>query len=111
MSSNIFEEIRTTGTELLSQIKKIVQEGNVRRIVIKNGKGKTLLEIPLSAGVLGMGAAYALAPFLSAIGFFALFLNDCSIEVERYESQDADKEVEAEAEIINIMEDEGPASK
>ncbi len=108
MAHTLFEEVKTTGKELLDKIKELVQEGNVRRIVIKNGKGKTLLEIPLSAGVLGMGAAYALAPFLSAIGFFALFLNDCSIEVERYQDPDADKEVEAEAQIINIMEDEGP---
>lgn len=108
MSNTMFEEVKTTGKELLDRIKMLIEEGNVRRIVIKNGKGKTLLEIPLSAGVLGMGAAYALAPFLSAIGFFALFLNDCSIEVERYQNPDADKEVEAESQIIDIMEDEGP---
>lgn len=106
MAKTMFEEIGTTGKELLDRIKQIVTEGNVRRIVIKNNKGKVLLEIPLSAGVLGMGAAYALAPFLSAIGFFALFLNDCSIEVERYENPDEDKEVEAEAQIIDIVEEE-----
>lgn len=101
----MYEEIKTTGKDLLDQIKEIVNEGNVRRVVIKNAKGKTLLEIPLSFSVLGMGAAFALAPFLSAISFVALFLNDCSIVVERYGEGD-DKEVHSEAQIIEILEDD-----
>jgi hypothetical protein len=108
MSNALFEEITTTGKELLEKVKELVSEGNIRRIVLKNAKGKTLLEVPLSFGVVSMGAAYALAPFLSALSFFALFLNDCSIVVERFDGKSDDKEVEADAQIIEIVEDDEP---
>lgn len=110
MANNVYEEVKTTGKELLDKVKEIVNEGNVRRVVIKNAKGKTLLEIPLSFSVLGMGAAFALAPFLSAISFVALFINDCSIIVERYKDGE-EKEVHSEAQIIEILEDDDIDSK
>lgn len=108
--ATFFEEIKVTGQDLMDKVKEVVEEGNARRVIIKNNKGKTLLEVPLSMGVVGMGAAYVLAPFLSAISFFALYLTDCSIIVERYQEDEesSDKEVQADAQIIDIVEDEGP---
>ncbi|TNE72661.1 DUF4342 domain-containing protein [bacterium] len=108
MSNSIFEEITVTGKELLETIKSIVSDGNVRRIVVKNKKGKILIEIPLTVGVAGLGAAiYVLGAFIPAITFYALFANDFSILIER-DGEGNKKEVEAEAQIIKIVEDEGP---
>ena len=47
------EEIKTTGEQLVAKVKELVREGNVRRIIVKNEEGKTLIEIPLTLGVVG----------------------------------------------------------
>lgn len=109
--ATIIEELKVTGKELLDTIKTIVSDGNVRRIVVKNKKGKILIEIPLTVGVAGLGAAiYVLGAFIPAITFYALFANDFNIVVER-DGEGANKEVEAESQIIKIVEDEGPGSE
>lgn len=100
-----FEEIRTTGAELLDRLREVAAEGNARRAIIKNNKGKTLLEVPLTFGVAGAGALAILAPFLSTIGFFAIMLTDCKIIVERYDG-DQIGEIEGEATVIEIVEEE-----
>ena len=74
----IWETIRLQGSELLEKVKQIVQEGNARRVVIKQGD-RTVAEFPLTAGVVGT----VLAPVLAAIGAVVALLNDCSIEIER----------------------------
>jgi len=74
----IWETIRLQGSELLDQVKKIIHEGNARRIVIKQGD-RVVAEFPLAAGVVGT----LLAPELAAIGALVAVLRDCSIEVER----------------------------
>ena len=72
------ESFKATGAQLLDSVKKILHEGNVRRIIVKQGD-RTVAEFPLTAGVVGT----VLAPPLAAIGALAALLNDCSIEVER----------------------------
>jgi hypothetical protein len=73
------EEIRITGDELLAKVKEIIHEGNVRRLIIKNADGVTLIEVPLTVGVIGA----ALLPVLAAIGAIAALATDCTIVVER----------------------------
>lgn len=73
------ETHRVSGDDLLQTVKKIVREGNARRIVIKNEEDKTLLSFPLSAGVVGA----ALLPMWAAIGAVGALVTNCSIEVER----------------------------
>lgn len=108
MASSIIDEIKVTGKELIETVKSIVSEGNVRRIIVKNNKGKILIEIPLTVGVAGLGAAiYALGAFIPALTFYALFANDFNIIIER-DGQGSSKEVDAEVQIIKIVEDEGP---
>jgi len=101
-----FQEIKTTGNDLLAKLKEIANEGNARRAIVKNNKGKTLLEVPLTFGVAGAGALSILAPFLSTIGFFALILTDCTIVVERYNDNESRGEIEGEATVIDIVEEE-----
>jgi hypothetical protein len=75
------EEFRTTGDELLSKAKELIHQGNVRRLIIKNDQGSTLVEFPLTIGVIGA----ALLPIFAAIGAIAVIATDCTIVVERRE--------------------------
>ncbi|MFO8030514.1 MAG: DUF4342 domain-containing protein [Cyclonatronaceae bacterium] len=84
MAHDVFEEFRTSGRELVDKAREILQEGNVRRMIIKNSDNETLLEVPLTLGVIGVGGAFALAPILSGIATFAFFVQDARILVERY---------------------------
>lgn len=73
------EEFSVNGEELLKKVKEIIKEGNVRRITIKNKEGKTLMELPLTIGVVGA----VLAPMLAAVGAIAALVTECTITVER----------------------------
>lgn len=75
-------EFRIRGENLVGRIREIIHEGNVRRITIKNDEGRTLLEIPLTLGVVGA----ALAPVWAAIGALAALAADLRIVVEKVES-------------------------
>ncbi|HNV75515.1 MAG: DUF4342 domain-containing protein [Gemmatimonadetes bacterium] len=73
------EEIKVAGGNLKAKLKELIHEGNVRRIVIRNPQGRTLLDLPLAAGVAGA----ALLPFWAAIGTIAALATDYTIGVER----------------------------
>ncbi|AHG87788.1 protein of unknown function DUF4342 [Gemmatirosa kalamazoonensis] len=73
------EEISVAGGKLKSTLKSILREGNVRRVVIQNSSGRTLLDVPLAAGIVGA----ALLPFWAAIGGIAALAADFKILVVR----------------------------
>lgn len=73
------EEFTVNGEDLLRKVKELINEGNVRRIVIKNKDGKQLVELPLTIGVVGA----VLAPVLAAVGAIAALVTECTILVER----------------------------
>jgi len=75
------EEFQVNGEEILEKIKELVHEGNIRRIIIRNEKGHTLIDIPLTFGVVGA----LLAPQLAAIGAIAALLGKGTILVEKVE--------------------------
>lgn len=77
------EEFRVNGEELLKKVKELIAEGNVRRIIIRSKEGKSLIELPLTFGVVGVAAAAVLAPALAAVGAVAALVTECSIIVER----------------------------
>ena len=64
---------------MLAKIREIIHEGNVRKIIIKNDKGETYLEIPVTIGVIGA----ILAPVFAAIGALAALAANFTIVVER----------------------------
>lgn len=70
---------KVKGHEALSKIKELIKEGNIRRIIIKNEKDEVLVEIPLTAAVIGT----VFAPILAAVGALAALMNKCTIEVEK----------------------------
>ena len=80
MGRTWWESTKVQGGELIEKFKELVLEGNVRRIVIKQGD-KTLIEIPLTLGVIGI----ALVPVWAAIGAIAALVAECTIVVEKVE--------------------------
>lgn len=72
------EELQVMGEQLLARVKELLHEGNVRRIIIKQ-EGRTIVEFPLTIGVVGT----LLNPALAAIGALGALLAQCSIEVVR----------------------------
>ncbi len=73
------EEFKVNGEELLAKVKQLINEGNIRRIIIKNKDDKTLVELPLTIGVVGA----VIAPVLAAVGAIAALVTECTIVVER----------------------------
>lgn len=76
------EEYKVTGDELVAKVKQLVHEGNIRKIIIKRESGDTLLEFPLTVGVVGA----VLLPMWAALGAAAALITDCTIAVEKVES-------------------------
>lgn len=73
------EEFVVSGEKLLAKVKELINEGNVRRIIIRDRDDKTLVELPVTIGVVGA----VLAPALAAVGALAALLTECKIVVER----------------------------
>lgn len=74
------EELQVMGVQVLTTVKRIIHEGNVRRIIIKHNE-HTIAEFPLTIGVVGV----LLAPAQAALGAISALLTNCTIEVERLE--------------------------
>jgi hypothetical protein len=79
-----WETTKVQGDKVLETVKTLVHEGNVRRIVIKQGD-RSIAEFPLTAGVVGA----VFAPVLAAIGALAALIKECTIAVEREETPQA----------------------
>jgi len=73
-----WESFKVSGDDLLKRVKQLIHEGNVRRVLVKQGS-RTVVEFPVTVGVVGALAA----PVLAALGAVAALLSECTIEVER----------------------------
>ena len=73
------DEIKVTGGKLKEKLKELIREGNVRRVIVRNGEGRTLLDMPLAAGIAGA----VLLPFWAAVGGIVALATDFTIMVER----------------------------
>lgn len=73
------EEFKVNGEQLIAKVKELFREGNVRRVIIKEKSGKTLIELPVTATVIGV----VIAPTLAAVGAIAALVTECTIVVER----------------------------
>jgi hypothetical protein len=90
---SFYEEISVAGNQLVERINTLVNEGNIRRLIIKDNAGRTLLEVPLTLGVVAGTSVALFAPFLAAVGAIAALVAQVRIIVERYENPaDAAKE-------------------
>jgi len=75
----IYEQIRVHANELVDKIGELIHEGNVRRIIIKDERGNTFMEIPLTVATVGV----ILAPILAAVGAIAALVSKFEVVVER----------------------------
>ena len=77
------EEFEVNGEELLSKIKELAHEGNIRRVIIRNEEGRNLIDVPLTFGIVGA----LLVPQLAAIGAIAALLSHGTILVEKVKEE------------------------
>lgn len=75
------EEYTVSADNLVDRVKELLHEGNVTRIIVKDMKGKELLEVPATIGVISV----VLAPWLAALGVVTALATNCKIVVERRE--------------------------
>jgi hypothetical protein len=75
------EEFSVNSEDLVKKVKDLLHEGNVSKIIVRDEQGKLLLELPATAGVIGV----VLAPWLAAVGAIAALVSRCTISVERKE--------------------------
>lgn len=73
----LIEELKVSGKDVVETVKKLVREGNARKIIIKNEKGESVMEIPLVVGAAGV----LIVPVLAALGAAAALLTQCTIVV------------------------------
>ncbi len=77
------EEFKVSGDKLVSKIREVLHQGNIRHISIQNEEGKTLIEFPLTLGVVGT----LLVPVWAAVGAIAALVGNCTILVEKLEDK------------------------
>lgn len=77
------EEIRVKADDLVARVKELVQEGNVRRLIIRRQDGDVLMEIPLTASVIAGSTLLVLTPVFAALGALVAFIAEVRIEVVR----------------------------
>ena len=73
------EEFSVSSSNLVDRVKELLHDGNVTRVIVKDDRGKVLLEIPATVGVIGT----VLAPWLAVLGVIAALVTNCRIVVER----------------------------
>lgn len=85
------EELESLGEQVIDRVKELIREGSVQRIVIKQ-EGRTIVEFPLTFGVVGV----FLAPTLAATGLLSALMAKCSIEVIRSEEPSSEQKTVVE---------------
>ena len=101
------EEFKVNGDVLVAEIKKLLHEGNVRRIIIKTEQGQALIEVPLTVGVVGGVVGAVLLPVWAAIGAIAALAARLTLVVEKVEPA-ANDEVEAAPDAPAGVQEESP---
>src|SRR5215210_2372223 len=86
------EQIEIAASDLVDRTKELIEEGNVRRIIIRNQDDEVLMEVPLTAGVVVGGAVTIVAPVLAALGALAALLTHVKVEVVRERTDETDSE-------------------
>ena len=80
------EEFKIAGDVLVGKVKELIRQGNIRRIILKNESGQTLIEIPMTVGVIGSVISAALFPVIAAVGVIGAMVARLTVVIERIES-------------------------
>jgi hypothetical protein len=81
------ERFTVSGSELVEKVKKLIHEGNIRRVRLLH-EGKVLIEIPLSIGAPAAAIGIIAAPVMAALAAFAALVTECTVEVEKIDESD-----------------------
>jgi len=81
--TNISERVTVAGNELVDYVKGLIEQGNVRRLIIRKPGGDVLLEVPLTAGIAVSGALALMAPVFAALGAMAALVAKVQVEIVR----------------------------
>ncbi len=96
------EQLEVAGNQLVDRVKDLIEQGNVRRLIIRTPEGRTMLEVPLTIGAVAGGALLFFNPLLAGLGAMAALLTRVTIEIVREEpsatAEDIKKKVEDAAE-------------
>jgi hypothetical protein len=88
------EEFEISGDALVSRIRELIHQGNIRRIIIKNETGQTLIEIPMTVGVIGGAIGTVMFPIVAAVGVIGAMVAHLKVVVERREENPHDSSSE-----------------
>lgn len=108
-AKTIYQEIQGGVNEVIKQIRNLIKEGSARKLIIKDKEGEIKFQTQLAFGVSGAALIGAMAPVISAIGMFAMFINDYQIIVEREVTEEDEYSVDAE--IIDIEDEDEEESE
>ncbi|MEO1352202.1 MAG: DUF4342 domain-containing protein [Cyanobacteria bacterium J06635_15] len=87
------EEFKVSGDALVAKIKELIHQGNIRRIIIKNQNGHTLIEIPMTVGVIGGAIGAVIFPVVAAVAVIGAMVTHLTVVIERQaSSQSSDSE-------------------
>jgi hypothetical protein len=98
--SKLVEELEVAGSQLVERVKELIEQGNIRRLIIRNQEGRTLLEIPLTVGVVAGGAIAVFWPVLAALGVIGGIVAKLKIEIVR-EDPDVVEDVKRKVEDLS----------
>ncbi len=79
------EEFKITGDGLVAKVKELLHKGNIRSIIIKNGAGRVLVEVPLTVGMVGGVVGAVLFPVVAAIATVGALAAKLTIVIARKE--------------------------
>jgi hypothetical protein len=91
---NISERVTIAGAELVDYVKRLVEQGNVRRLIIRKPDGDVLLEVPLTAGIAVSGALALMVPVFAALGAMAALVAKVQVEIVRSDEEDENQSSE-----------------
>jgi hypothetical protein len=91
--STVYEEFKVQSKDLVDKVKHLIQEGTVNRIIIKDERGHTFLEIPLTIAAIGIIAA----PVLAGIGAIAALVANFTLVVERAGTANEQRQSQSDA--------------
>jgi len=89
--ASITERVTVAGTELVGYVKGLIEQGNVRRLIIRKPDGDVLLEVPLTAGIAVSGALALMVPVFAALGAMAALVAKVQVEIVRTDDEEVDE--------------------
>jgi len=93
-NSEFVEELRVSGENVVEKVRELIEQGNVRRLIVRKSNGETIVELPLTPSVIGAGALLIFAPMLTMLAGVVAYLAEVKIEVVRQAEEANDDDID-----------------